>query len=80
MGKAVNPKTGLTDILTVTIVHRIPMTIGMLMMQLPFLKNVTDAIINAIQTNTLQRLFLTTLWISTIVSLVMLALFIYSII
>ena len=80
IGKAVNPKTRLIDILTATIVHRIPMTIGMLIMQLPFLKSVTDAIIKAIQTNTLQRLSMTTLWISTIVSLVMLALFIYSII
>ncbi len=80
IGKIVNPKTRLVDILTATIFHRIPMTIGMLLMQLPFLKNVTNAIIKAVQTNTLQQLSLTTLWVSTIVSLVMLALFIYSII
>jgi len=79
-GKMVNPKTRLVDILNATIVHRIPMTIGILLMQLPFLKKVTDAIIKAAQTNTLQQLSIATLWISTITSLVMLALLVYSIV
>lgn len=80
IGKIVNPKTRLVDILTATIFHRIPMTIGILLMQLPFLKKVTDAIIKAAQTNTLQHLSIATLWISTIASLVMLALLVYSIV
>ncbi|HEX7754425.1 MAG TPA: YIP1 family protein [Niabella sp.] len=80
LGKVINPKTRTIDVLSATLIHRIPLTIGILIIQLPFIKAATANILQALKNNTLQKLPVSTLWVSTLTSLLLLAFFVYAIV
>jgi len=80
LGKAINPKTRIIDMLNATLIHRIPLTLGILILQLPFIKTAMDQILRAVKTNHLEALSGATLWISTIISLLMMAFFVCAIV
>ncbi|WP_300596805.1 hypothetical protein [Niabella sp.] len=80
VGKAINPKTRIIDILNATMIHRIPLSFGILVLQLPFIRTVMDQIMQAVKNNRLETLSGSTLWISTLVSLLMLGFFVYAIV
>ncbi|MCF3109715.1 hypothetical protein LL912_13120 [Niabella sp. CC-SYL272] len=80
LGKTINPKTRIIDVLNATLIHRIPLTIGILVLQLPFIKSVMDQILQAVKSNRLETLSGAALWTSTLVSLLMLAFFVYAIV
>ncbi|ANH79783.1 hypothetical protein A8C56_01280 [Niabella ginsenosidivorans] len=80
LGKAINPKTRIIDILNATMIHRIPLTLGILILQLPFIKAAMDKILQAVKSNHLESLSGTTIWISTVVSLLMLVFFVCAIV
>ncbi|SDD14606.1 YIP1 family protein [Niabella drilacis] len=80
LGKAINPRTRVIDILNATLIHRIPLTLGILVLQLPFIKAAMDQIMQAVKGNRIETLPGSTLWISTVVSLLMLAFFVYAVV
>ncbi|MGJ7030305.1 hypothetical protein [Niabella hirudinis] len=80
LGKVINPKTRIVDILNGILIHRIPLAFGILILQLPFIKTAMDQIMLAVKNNRLETLSGSTLWISTMVSLLMLAFFVHAII
>lgn len=80
LGKAINPKTRIIDILNATLIHRIPLTIGILILQLPFIKSGMDQILQAVKNNRLETLSGSVLWISTVVGLLMMAFFVHAIV
>lgn len=80
LGKAINPKTRIIDVLNATLIHRIPLTFGILVLQLPFIKLAMDQILQAVKTNRLDTLPGSTLWISTLTSFLLLAFFVCAIV
>ncbi|MBO9594718.1 MAG: hypothetical protein J7599_17575 [Niabella sp.] len=80
LGKAINPRTRIIDVLNATLIHRIPLTIGILILQLPFIKSVMDQILLAVKNNRLETLSGSALWISTVVGLLMTAFLVYAIV
>lgn len=80
LGKAINPRTRIIDVLNATLIHRIPLTIGILVLQLPFIKSVMDQILLAVKNNRLETLSGSVLWISTVAGLLMTAFLVYAIV
>lgn len=80
LGKVINPKTRIIDVLNATLIHRIPLTLGILVLQLPFIKTAMDKIVQAVKSNHMEALSGGTLWISTTVSFLLLAFFVCAVI
>ncbi|MBO9619006.1 MAG: hypothetical protein J7539_08230 [Niabella sp.] len=80
VGKLINSKTRSIDLLNATMIHRIPLTTGIWIIQLPFIKISTNEIMAAIKNNAVQSLPGSTLWISTLSSMLLLLLFVYAIV
>lgn len=79
-GRVVNAKTRMIDMLNATAIHRIPMMTGILLMQLPFFRSAMLQITEAVKNNTLQHISPAALWAATIIGLLLLAFFIWSIV
>ena len=80
LGKTINPRTRIIDVLNATLIHRIPLTFGILILQLPFIKSVMDQILQAVKNNRLETLSGSALWISTVAGLLMMAFLVYAIV
>lgn len=80
VGKIVNKRTRAVDLLNATMIHRIPLTLGIAVLQIPVIKNAFEKVIEASQKNTYQSLSGPNLIIASLAGILMLALFIYAII
>ncbi|WP_018629846.1 alpha/beta hydrolase family protein [Niabella aurantiaca] len=79
-GRIANPKTRVIDILNATLIHRIPLTLGIPLIRIPFIKNAFENIRQAYTNNTLHIPSASDLLIMLTVATLMLALFIYALI
>ncbi|MBZ4190211.1 hypothetical protein [Niabella beijingensis] len=80
LGKFINIKTRVIDLANATLIHRIPLILGILMIQLPVVKTTTERILHATRNNTIQEITSRDLSIASLTGLLMLGLLVYSIV
>ena len=80
LGKFINRRTRYIDLLNAVMIHKIPLIIGLLITSIPFFKHANIRIIDAVKTNTLQKINSSDIFTSAITGILLLFLFVYAIV